>query len=338
MMILTVIFIFCCLCPGPAGAETIQLKSGKVIEGDIVSQTDRMIKIRSDGRTLSIQKKFIKEKGSSGARRGSGQDREAGGTPEAALPFSLMDVEISTENYSMSPSMKEEIDYVISKMFAVYEGILGLDFNRERTFKARLFGDFNAYKAYQAQISTSRSDTGFYSLRNKEMVLWRNKNDRAMLRILFHEASHAILRKQVRRCPPWIDEGLAEFFEYGTYQGGNVIVSPQNHKDRRIKKWVRDRTLMPLKDYFDFSESEWRQRNGQEGAPMSTIAWSLTTFLFSTDRGRATLSGVIHELRRFSHDNFPSYRVVDHYYPGGVAQLEQDWHAWMMQARTEYLF
>ena len=327
----------------PASADTFHLGSGKVIEGTVVEETDDALKIKTDRRIFSIQKRLLQSVESSsdmvtevGVRNPYPSRRPQAGIP--GRPFTPVDVEIVTEGYTLSPEVREEIVYVISKMFFVFEDVLGLDFNRERMFKARVFGNFDAYKSYQAQISTSRSNTGFYSLQKTEMVLWRNKSDRKMLRILYHEASHAILRRQLRRCPPWLDEGLAEFFEYGALEADCVVVQPQSHKDKRIKKWLRAQTLVPLDEYLRLTETQWRQGNEQQGAPMSTIAWSLTTFLLSTENGRAAISGLIHELRRFNHKNFPSYRALDHYYPGGTRQLESEWRAWIPQSRIEYSF
>ena len=333
----------CLMLPSLTAGDTFHLRSGKVIEGMVVEETADALKIRTDKRIFSLQKRLIQKIESSsavstevGTRNPYPSRRPQPGSP--GRPFAPVDVEIHTEGYTLPSAVREEIVYVISKMFIVFEEVLGLDFNRERMFKARVFGDFDAYKAYQAQVSTSRADNGFYSLQDKEMILWKNKNDRKMLQILYHEASHAILRKQLRRCPAWLDEGLAEFFEYGTLEEDYVVVQPQMHKDKRMKKWQRARALMPLEEYLRLTDTQWRQRNEQTGAPMSTLAWSLTSFLLSTEKGRTALSGLIHELRRFSHRDFPSYRVMDHYYPGGNRQLEEEWRAWIPQSRIEYSF
>ncbi|MFA5261746.1 MAG: DUF1570 domain-containing protein [Candidatus Omnitrophota bacterium] len=326
-----------------AEGDTFHLRSGKIIEGTVVEETEDAVKIKTERRIFSLQKRLIQSVETSspvvtkvGTRNPYPSRAPQPGSP--GRPFTPIDVEIISEGHTLSPVVREEIVYVISKMFIVFEDVFGLDFKRERMFKARVFGDFDAYKSYQARVSTSRSDTGFYSVQNKEMVLWRNKNDREMLRILFHEASHAILGKQIITCSPWLDEGLAEFFEYGSLETDSVVVQPQIQKDQRLKKWLQAKTLMSLEEYLRLTDTQWRQRNEQQDAPMSTMAWSLTTFLLSTEKGRAAFSGLIHELQRFKYRNFPSYRAIDHYYPGGLKQLEADWHAWIPQPRIDYSF
>ncbi|HPN56996.1 MAG TPA: hypothetical protein PLD92_09120 [Candidatus Omnitrophota bacterium] len=329
--------------PDSAAGDTFYLRSGRIIEGTVVEETDDALKIKTERRIFSLQKRLIQRVETSspvvtkvGTRNPYPSRAPQPGSP--GRPFTPVDIEILSEGHTLSPAVREEIVYVISKMFVVFEDVLGLDFNRERMFKARVFGDFAAYQSYQAQVSTSRSDTGFYSIQNKEMVLWKNDSGRKMLRILYHEASRAILHRQIPRCPPWIDEGLAEFFEYGAMEEDSVVVQPQMHKDERVKAWLRAGTLMPLEPYLRLPDAEWRQRNERQDAPMSTMAWSLITFLLSTEKGRAAFSGVVHELRRFNHKNFPSYRAIEHYYPGGLKAMEAEWRAWIPRPRKESSF
>ncbi|HQO57633.1 MAG TPA: DUF1570 domain-containing protein [Candidatus Omnitrophota bacterium] len=329
--------------PAPAAGDTFYLRSGKIVEGTIVEETDDALKIKTDRRIFSLQKRLIQKIETEtpvvtkvGTRAPYPSRAPQPGSP--GRPFTPVDVEILSEGYTLSPEVREEIVYVISKMFIVFEDVFGLDFNRERMFKTRVFGDFGAYQSYRGQESASRSDAGFYSLENKEMVLWKNENERNMLRVLYNEASRAILRRQISRCPPWIEEGLAEFFEYGTLEADSVVVRPQTQKDQRMKKWLQTGALMPLEDFLRLTDEQWRQRNEQANAPMSTISWSLVIFLLSTEKGRAAFAGLIRELRRFHHKNFPGHRAIERYYPGGLRQLEAEWHTWIPQSRIEYNF
>ncbi len=83
--------------------------------------------------------------------------------------------------------------------------------------------------------SSAKSNTGFYSSSLKTVIIY--KNDK-FLKTINHEMSHLILRSVVNPVPKWVNEGLAEWFEYFYAFNNHVKEGIQNHKVARVKEWI----------------------------------------------------------------------------------------------------
>jgi archaellin len=239
---------------------------------------------------------------------------------------------------SVDRQAKHKINMVVSKMLSIFSDTFGLLYWQDTQVEIKVFEDFGAFKRYQKKVSkTIKSNEGFYSSKLKEAVVWRNKTPTKMLSIIYHEASHLILRKRVNKCPKWLNEGLAEFFEKSSISGHSIIVNPQGKKDSRIKKWIRDKQIMSLKEYLGLTNDEWKDMSVAPDNISSTVAWSLIYFLMSSDTGTETMKRVIHEMKRKGPGTFSSIKAINRSYPGGLTKLEYDWHSWALKQRKPLL-
>ena len=146
---------------------------------------------------------------------------------------------------------------------------------------------------------------------------------------LMHEASHALLRSQQAAYSRWLNEGLAEYFEgarWDTHTGFQI--QPQQVKDQRVKQLYRKGNLPSLGHYLSLSEGEWQSL--QSPSPVgSTIAWSLVYFFMETPKHH----GVIRTLIADQQSGRSSVESLSQHYPGGIPQLEQDWHTFLLAQR-----
>ncbi len=243
-------------------------------------------------------------------------------------------IEFVTDQYEVDRATERRIWVAVSSIYRVYSDALGLKQEQLLRVKIRIFGRLDSYKKYQKKVSkTARSEAGFYSRRLREVVVWKNKSTEKMLRTIHHESSHFILRDKIPKCPKWLNEGLAEFYETCTINGPSMIIKPQDKKDARTKRSVRDMSIMPLKEYLALSNKEWTKLNRRAENPASTIAWSLVYFLMSSDTGIRAVRGVMHSLSHEKSKTFSSVKAIDRAYPGGLVNLERDWHRWIPQKR-----
>jgi hypothetical protein len=238
---------------------------------------------------------------------------------------------------SIDRQTKHKIDVVVSMILSVFSDTFGLLYGQDTQVKIKIYEDFKGFKKYQKEVSKTTSNNGFYSSKLQEAVVWRNESHIKMLSTIYHEASHLILRKRVTKCPKWLNEGLAEFFEKSCIRGRSIIVNPQNKKDSRIKKWIRDKQIMSLKEYLGLTNEEWKDMNAVPDHISSTMAWSLIYFLMSSDTGTETMKQLIREMKRKSPGTFSSTKALDRAYPGGLIKLENNWHNWALKQRKPLL-
>lgn len=133
-----------------------------------------------------------------------------------------------------------------------------------RTFKA-----LAAYTEYSNRSSSpNQSNTGYYSARNNESVVFVRTEEQA-LNTLVHEVTHTINRHWYGRMGKWLNEGIAEYAE--------------NISDVKASGWVghiRKNGLLPLHTLLSSSREEWQI------APQSHYAtsWAFVAFLMAQDR------------------------------------------------------
>ncbi len=94
----------------------------------------------------------------------------------------------------------------------------------------------------------------------------------------FHQFAHATI---ARRLPPWLDEGLAEYFGEAIFTGdGYVDGAIPPWRAKRVKKRIESGEFKPLREFMKLDQKEWNRElllaNYDE-------AWSLIQFLAHGD-------------------------------------------------------
>lgn len=119
--------------------------------------------------------------------------------------------------------------------------------------------------------------------------LGENSKER-LFRALRHEGFHQFMYTHIsRRSPPWIDEGLAEYFEHQMDEWGNFSPEtlPENHINvlgRAIKK----NTLVPLIELLGMNRAKWNHQLSNKILANNQYAqsWSVVYFLLHGDDSR----------------------------------------------------
>ncbi|MDR2954180.1 MAG: DUF1570 domain-containing protein [Prevotella sp.] len=116
----------------------------------------------------------------------------------------------------------------------------GLNFSNVRV---SIYIDGIAYQAKQYELfgHVKKGSYGFYSLRDKEAVIFKKKGTDYM-RVCYHEISHFFINTYSRRIPIWLNEGLATYFE-------NIKISSKEVKAQK-NKWyiIRVKTMINTRD------------------------------------------------------------------------------------------
>lgn len=217
----------------------------------------------------------------------------------------------------------------------VYATTFGYAEKQADPMKIQLFcseRDFHAY-SLASGLDPAISDTGYYSVESHEMVIFNRYGLDDSLQTIYHEASHALLRSHPGPYPKWLNEGLAEYFEGGKPGESQLIIEPQQMKERRIQAMIKADRLPSLTNYLSLSPLDWQRGNSPEPVS-STIGWSLVYFLMESPQGQ----NQVRELIALHQQNIEPLDALNRVYPGGVARLESDWHAWLAQPRQDHIW
>jgi len=150
-----------------------------------------------------------------------------------------------------------------------------------------------------------------------------------MLDTLRHEGTHQFVEQFIGpKCPLWLNEGLAEYFERsrfkdGQLQPGQVPATTLS----ALKRAMDSGKLIPLARMLNMSSAEWLAAV-QVGTPQAALqykeAWSMVHFLQGADNGkyRAPLMQFIQYIAR----SMPVAESWDNAFgPGSTAAFERRW-------------
>ena len=226
------------------------------------------------------------------------------------VPAGAQGSQIECLETQLTPAQLRRIESGLEWIKAFY-GRLGL--RPETRIKARIFKtkpEFLEYQAGHRKFSAGGhpTSTGYYSNRDKELVLWTGPGFEA---VFLHEAQHSFMRSLYPKVPTWLNEGLSECVE-GLNLEGVARLEPQDYrlrKTRGLRSQNFSRTLLQVVGY---TRQQFEAGRGPTHGDTYTRAWALVYFLLSRPRGE--------ELIRRLLDG-GSLREI---YPGGTGELRDN--------------
>ena len=134
---------------------------------------------------------------------------------------------------------------------------------------------FASEQEYEPYRLRSASDAYYVGSGSQDYIVM-STDDPARFGLAAHEYAHLVLRSSLGQLPPWLKEGLAEFYatlriaEYGTELGG---VLPGRIQTLQRRAWI------PLPESMSLSETA-RQRQERSAADLFYAeSWALTDML-----------------------------------------------------------
>ena len=190
---------------------------------------------------------------------------------------------------------------------------------RQSHITLRVIGGPERFDAFRARSwPNSKPVSGFYNPGlNQAFVKYNPARPDQALATSFHEISHLITASHLGPTPPWLTEGLAEYFETMRVKDQAGTIYPNRAHINLLKRSV----LPPLGDYLEINRSEW---NGDQRDLNYATAWSLTHYLMSTNHGTYALQQVVQQSHRNFCKPFSAAGALDGAYPGGIPKLEVD--------------
>ncbi|HAN29161.1 MAG TPA: hypothetical protein DCP75_15865 [Haliea salexigens] len=252
--------------------------------------------------------------------------------PEGVIA-TVLDMRLSAQDFSyrlMPDGLQLPVDFAgkvaagSKRMYDVWHFLLGGNKLKQARIDVLLVADDARFAAYRASTS---SDTfpiaGFYSMRSNQAFVKADPAQPARnLRVTYHEVSHLITASHLGPTPPWLTEGLAEYFETMQVRDQTGAVYPNEAHIRLLRSQV----LPSLHAYLSIDRREWygehRERN-------YAIAWSLIHFLLQGSPGMYALQSTVRQVETHFCRPFSVLQALEKAYPGGLSRLEADWRRWL---------
>ncbi len=135
-----------------------------------------------------------------------------------------------------------------------------------------VFGSEQAYEPYRLHPAAD----AYYTANGPQNYIVLGSADPAKFAIAAHEYAHLALGASGWKLPPWLAEGLAEFFatlritEHSTVLGGAL---PGHVRALQTRPWI------PLHDLFTISEDAQQRQNRAEADLFYAESWALAEML-----------------------------------------------------------
>ena len=98
----------------------------------------------------------------------------------------------------------------------------------------------------------------------------------------FHQFQYSRFKSDV---PPWLSEGLAEYFEHSAYINGEIIPGQPTEKDiTLLKRAIENYSVTPFIDFMRINNQEWGQKMKENNFQYAQ-AWSIVQFLVHGEGG-----------------------------------------------------
>lgn len=348
------------LLPAALHADEIILKNGKIIQGDsrvtgsrvVIQPWDSDVSIVLDRSRIET---IIPADGpvpapSQPAAAGEGvpsasiaeEERDAANTPlsRPSNPPSPYNPAIPRVEFSLDSQLDAQVratlDQVFPRIMAFCVRDLEMSLPDEIPLNIQIFDDLASFEEHKALNSDIHyAVEAYYAVKEDKIFIWKNRFDQNVLANIYHEGTHAILRRELNSVPSWIDEGLAEYFEGIHLQGGTVLVLSPPNNDGWAKRFLLEGRMTPLHDFLRMSNYQWRQMDETTRSLPRIMAWSLVSYLMTQEQGRHALKRYLQALKRTTPGEslLTAFQELNAAYPGGVAALDRGWRSWILEDR-----
>ncbi len=153
--------------------------------------------------------------------------------------------------------------------------------------KVIVFKDDNAYRPYKPVYQGQPAAVSGYFQSGEDLnyitlaATWRNQNPYA---VIFHELAHVYTLANARPLPPWLGEGLAEYYSTFEITDGDKKV----WLGKAIAEHVlllRERKFMPLPALFSVNHSSAEYNERDKKSVFYAQAWALVHYLLLGNNG-----------------------------------------------------
>ena len=281
-----------------------------------------------------------------------------GGTDHARVAAApggtALSIRVDVEDSVLPERQRAQIDAGTRRIYAQWRAWLGAAAGAGPPVKLRFVGDGERFAALWGKGADANwTLTGFYRMRSNEaVVLYTPAYRDSALASAFHEISHLVTAWYLGASPPWLNEGIAEYFETMYFENDSLadgsVDNPPFDNAAVENTYSKNMQAAAARARFNRSQAHLDLLRAQGPVPLGELlaitgrdwttadahrryasAWSLIAFLMDSSAGRETLTALVrraHAQRRApAADLTPALDT----YPGGRQALEAAWRRWM---------
>jgi hypothetical protein len=250
---------------------------------------------------------------------------------ETPSRMDYFDMQISSRGAGSLTFLQDRLQANVTATYETLAGLVGQERLRKVDLQIVVFPDRDTYLDYALAVTGSDMSltNGFYTSATNEAVTYLQGSESDTLEVARHEATHVIIRAMLGDPPPWLNEGLAEYFSMltvtGTYH--QVAIQPQRLEEARSA--IAGGYLPTLSSILIMRSQQW---NGDEVSRNYAMAWGLVFFLMNTEQGRVSMAALLDAYADNYCTRLSSRRLLDESWPGGLDVLQEDFFNWLLEA------
>ena len=236
-------------------------------------------------------------------------------------------LDIIEDTSSLPAFTRDKISADVRQIYGILARELQLDHLRRVMLTLRIIESPEEFQAYKSRIAPGlRTNSGFYSSKTNEAVVFQGDHPASMRAVIRHESSHVIMAGLYGYTPTWFNEGMAEFFEALQVEGQARKVEPSRAHLQHLRSLLERGALPNLASYLNISSRNWYAGNLQDNY---AIAWSMAFFLMSHDEGQQMLRAMMGHMSTNYCSVLATGNNFDAHYPGGLIAFESAWVDWL---------
>jgi hypothetical protein len=234
--------------------------------------------------------------------------------------------QFALHGYKLSSDVEKVLNLGVAGITQRYRTLLGMDLQTlNPRLRIRIYDSRADFRTNMQADSPQLKGSGYYSAKSDEIVVWRGESQAAMAGLIFHEMGHWILRRSVRRVPVWLNEGLAEYVACSYMKETPWGVAAQRRRLKQCADALNSAEGPALEALLKLSYDDF---HGSDETKLYSLSWSLVWFLDRTAVSNGdVLKRLVFTLRNGSRAERNSADLLNRAYPGGLKQLEMDWHS-----------
>lgn len=222
----------------------------------------------------------------------------------------------------MSEKEAQNIRRVIDHQVVFFKELFPESDSLFSNVKISLFDKYDEYIKYQLQVGKEvRKNDGFYSVRNKEVVVFRKdkKSDR-FLSVCYHELCHYFTHRYIKSPPSWLNEGLATYFEAVKVSSKKISHQENENFKARVKTLLELKNI-DLNDFVEWKSQKFYDVSFSNESYGYAVSYCIMSYLLEVHCD--TAKQIIREIALKTSPQ----EAFDRYYAGGFRQFEQDFSA-----------
>lgn len=158
-----------------------------------------------------------------------------------------------------------------------------------------VLGTYEDYQAYLAEMGVNGANTAgvfFRTPKGSGLATWvKGQSRQRMYHVLQHEGFHQFADAKISSLlPPWVNEGLAEYFGDAVMVKGRLQIGrADGRRLRKVQQAIRDRAYVNFRELLMMDGRDWVGRvnaGDRQSGMMYDMAWSVVHFLVHGGRGR----------------------------------------------------